>query len=184
MWLVLNLITSVHTDALIPTVTTPSEIIPYYRLNHSIWLVSDNKESSRWVLSGLHQVNHLKTQRGSNVCIKTPTKESPECLTNQHQIPHRVHYYNIVSWHEWWGHDTHAYDHDWCMEWSRRSPTRVSKSTRRSKVDPVWVPEVEAKSNSSSSPVRSPGAVRNKTDARSHTESVLDVLYMVGSRIS
>jgi hypothetical protein len=28
-------------------VTTPPEIIPYYRLNHSIWSVSDNKESSR-----------------------------------------------------------------------------------------------------------------------------------------
>jgi hypothetical protein len=27
-------------------VTTPSEIIPYYRLNHSIWSLSDNKESS------------------------------------------------------------------------------------------------------------------------------------------
>jgi hypothetical protein len=52
------------------------------------------------------------------------------------------------------------------MEWSRRSPTRVSKSTRRSKVDPVRVPEVEAKSNSSSSPVQSSGAVRNKTDAQ------------------
>jgi hypothetical protein len=36
----------------------------------------------------------------------------------------------------------------------------------RSKVDPVRVPEVEAKSNSSSSPVRSPGAVHNKTDAQ------------------
>jgi hypothetical protein len=33
-------------------------------------------------------------------------------------------------------------------------------------VDPVRVPEVEAKSNSSSSLVRSPGAVRNKTDAQ------------------
>jgi hypothetical protein len=33
-------------------------------------------------------------------------------------------------------------------------------------VDPVQVPEVEAKSNSSSSLVRSPGAVRNKTDAQ------------------
>jgi hypothetical protein len=66
----------------------------------------------------------------------------------------------------WWGHDTHAYDHDWCMEWSRRSPTRVSKSTRRSKVDPGRVPKVEAKSNSSSSLVWSPGAVRNKTDAQ------------------
>jgi hypothetical protein len=52
------------------------------------------------------------------------------------------------------------------MEWSRRSPTRVSKSRRRSKVDPVRVPEVEAKSNSSSSTVRSPGAVHNKLDAQ------------------
>jgi hypothetical protein len=33
-------------------VTTPSEIIPYYRLDRSIWSLSDNKESSRWVLSG------------------------------------------------------------------------------------------------------------------------------------
>jgi hypothetical protein len=63
-------------------VTTPPEIISYYRLNQSIWSLSDNKEVSRWVLSGLHPVNHLETQRGSNVCIKTPTKESPECLTN------------------------------------------------------------------------------------------------------
>jgi hypothetical protein len=52
------------------------------------------------------------------------------------------------------------------MEWSRRSPTRVSKSRRRSKVNPVRVPEVEAKSNSSSSPVWSPRAVHNKTDAQ------------------
>jgi hypothetical protein len=52
------------------------------------------------------------------------------------------------------------------MDWSRRSPTKVSKSRRRSKVDPVRVPEVEAKSNASSSPVRNPGAVRNKTDAQ------------------
>jgi hypothetical protein len=63
------------------TVTTPPEIIPYYRLNHSIWSSSDNKEASRWVLPGLHPVNHLGTQRGSNECIKTPTKVSPECLT-------------------------------------------------------------------------------------------------------
>jgi hypothetical protein len=28
-------------------VTTPSEIISYYSLNHSIWSLSDNKESSR-----------------------------------------------------------------------------------------------------------------------------------------
>jgi hypothetical protein len=28
-------------------VTTPPEIIPYYRPNHSIWSLNDNKESSR-----------------------------------------------------------------------------------------------------------------------------------------
>jgi hypothetical protein len=28
-------------------VTTPPKIIPYYRLNHFIWSLSDNKESSR-----------------------------------------------------------------------------------------------------------------------------------------
>jgi hypothetical protein len=28
-------------------VTTPSEIIPYYCLNHSFWSLSDNKESTR-----------------------------------------------------------------------------------------------------------------------------------------
>jgi hypothetical protein len=28
-------------------VTTPPEIIPYYRLNHSTWSLSDNKEASR-----------------------------------------------------------------------------------------------------------------------------------------
>jgi hypothetical protein len=39
-------------------------------------------------------------------------------------------------------------------------------SRRRPKVDPVQVPEVEAKSNSSSGLVRSPGAVHNKTDAQ------------------
>jgi hypothetical protein len=78
----INLITPAHTDALVPTVTTQSEIIPYYRLNNSIWSLSDNKESSHWVLPGLHSVNHLKTQRGSIVCIETLTKESPECLTN------------------------------------------------------------------------------------------------------
>jgi hypothetical protein len=42
----INLITPVHTDALVPIVTTPSEIILYYCLNHSIWSLSDNKESS------------------------------------------------------------------------------------------------------------------------------------------
>jgi hypothetical protein len=52
------------------------------------------------------------------------------------------------------------------MDWRRQSPARFSKSRRRSKVDLVRVPEVEAKSNSSSSLVQSPGAVRNKTDAQ------------------
>jgi hypothetical protein len=28
-------------------VTTPPKIIPYYRLNHSIWALIDNKEASR-----------------------------------------------------------------------------------------------------------------------------------------
>jgi hypothetical protein len=57
----IKLIILVHSVALIPAVTTPPEIIPYYRLNHSIWSLSDNKEISRWVLSGLHPVNHLET---------------------------------------------------------------------------------------------------------------------------
>jgi hypothetical protein len=39
------------------SVTTPPEIILYYRLNHSIWSLSDNKESSRLVLPGLRLVN-------------------------------------------------------------------------------------------------------------------------------
>jgi hypothetical protein len=52
------------------------------------------------------------------------------------------------------------------MDWRRWSPERFSKSRRRSKVDPVRVPEVETKSNSSSSPVRSPGVVRKKMDAQ------------------
>jgi hypothetical protein len=52
------------------------------------------------VLPGLHPVNHLETQRGSNECIKTPTKESPECLTNIHHIPIWVFITNTVLWHE------------------------------------------------------------------------------------
>jgi hypothetical protein len=46
-----------------------------------VWSLSDNKESSRWVLPGQSPVNHLKTQRGSSECTKTPTKVSPECNT-------------------------------------------------------------------------------------------------------
>jgi hypothetical protein len=47
------------------------------------------------------------------------------------------------------------------MEWSISSPTRVSKLKRRHETNPVRVPKVEAQSNSSWSPVRSLGAVRN-----------------------
>jgi hypothetical protein len=43
----INLITPVHTDVMIPAVTTPYEIIPYYRLTHSNWSLRDNKEPSR-----------------------------------------------------------------------------------------------------------------------------------------
>jgi hypothetical protein len=39
----INLITPMHTNALIPAVTTPPEIIPYYCLNHSLWSLNDNK---------------------------------------------------------------------------------------------------------------------------------------------
>jgi hypothetical protein len=63
-------------------VTTPSEIILYYRLNHSVWSLSDNKESSCWVLSSHSPVNHLKHTEDRNIYIKTLMKESPECLTN------------------------------------------------------------------------------------------------------
>ena len=59
----------------------------------------------------------------------------------------------------WWGHDTHAYDHVWCMVWRGKRPARVSKSIRRSEANSVRVPEVEAQSNSSSSLPRSPGPV-------------------------
>jgi hypothetical protein len=51
---------SAITAATSSSVTTLSEIIPYYRLNHSIWSLSDNKESSCWVLPDLRPVNHLK----------------------------------------------------------------------------------------------------------------------------
>jgi histone deacetylase 1/2 len=36
-----------HQPSSLTSVTTPSEIIPYCRLNHSFWSLSDNKESSR-----------------------------------------------------------------------------------------------------------------------------------------
>jgi hypothetical protein len=86
-WLSLSLVvlpTEVNIDIVghlaATSVTTPSEIIPYYRLNHSFWSSSDNKESSRWVLPGLHPVNHLETQRGSNVCIKLPRRRVQSAL--------------------------------------------------------------------------------------------------------
>jgi hypothetical protein len=64
------------------SVTTPSEIILYYRLNHSVWSLSNNKESSCWV-SRSKPGKSLETHpEDRNICIKTPTKESLECLTN------------------------------------------------------------------------------------------------------
>jgi hypothetical protein len=92
----INLITLVHTDALIPAVTTPSEIILYYHLNHSIWSLSDNKELSRWVLPGLHPVNHLETQRGSNVCIKLPRRRVQSALQINIKFPVESIITNIV----------------------------------------------------------------------------------------
>jgi hypothetical protein len=84
---------------------------------------------------------------------------SPEPSQSPMLIEHRPS-------HLWCGHGNHAYVHVWCMDWRRWSPARFSKSRRRSKVDLVRVPEVEAKSNLSSGPVRSPGVVRNKTDTQ------------------
>jgi hypothetical protein len=77
----INLITLVHTDALMPTVTTPSEIIPFYHLNHSIWSLSDSKESSRWVFASHSPVNHLKHKQKIKI-YTLKLKESPEYLTN------------------------------------------------------------------------------------------------------
>jgi hypothetical protein len=94
----INLITPVYTDALIPTVTTPSEIIPYYRLNHSIWSLSDNKESSRWVLPGLHLVNHLTSQRGSNV--KLPRRRVQSALQIYTDLPVGFIITNYLPWHK------------------------------------------------------------------------------------
>jgi hypothetical protein len=62
--------------------------------------------------------------------------------------------------------DSHAYDHDWYMESSGTSPTRVNNSKRRHENNPIRVSKVEAHNNSSSSPVQSPGAVCHKTDAQ------------------
>jgi hypothetical protein len=87
------LITPVHTDALIPAVTTPPEIIPYYRINHSIWSLSNNKEISRWMLPGLHPVNHLESQRGSKVCIKLPRRRVRSALLSNTSLPVGSNYY-------------------------------------------------------------------------------------------
>jgi hypothetical protein len=83
----ISLITPVHIDALIPAVTTPPKIIPYYRLNHSSWSLRDNKEITRWVLPGLHSVNHLTSQRGSNVCIKLPRRRVQIALPMNTKFP-------------------------------------------------------------------------------------------------
>jgi hypothetical protein len=74
-------------------VRTPPEIISYYRLNYSIWSLSDNKETSHWLLPGLHPVNHLKTQRGSNECIKLPRRRVQSALHINTNIPVGSNYY-------------------------------------------------------------------------------------------
>jgi hypothetical protein len=48
-WIEVRAVTTVTSKEAVKfiDVTTPPEIIPYYRLNHSIWSLSDNKEASR-----------------------------------------------------------------------------------------------------------------------------------------
>jgi hypothetical protein len=92
----IKLITPVHTDALIPAVTTPSEIIPYYRLNHSIWSLSNNKEPSCLVLLGFYPVNHSEKQRGSNICIKLPRRRVQSALHINTNLPVGSNYYKTL----------------------------------------------------------------------------------------
>jgi hypothetical protein len=62
------------------TVTTPFEIIPYYRLNHSIWSLSDKKESSRWVLLGLRSVITWKHREDRMYALKLPRRRVQSAL--------------------------------------------------------------------------------------------------------
>jgi hypothetical protein len=52
------------------------------------------------VLPGQHPVNHLTSQRGSNVCIKTPRRRVQSALQINHHIPVGFIITNIVLWHE------------------------------------------------------------------------------------
>jgi hypothetical protein len=81
-------------------VTTPPEIVPYYRLNHSFWSLSDNKEASCWVLPGLHPVNHLEHREDRTNALKLPRRRVQSALQITHHIPVGFIITNIVLWHE------------------------------------------------------------------------------------
>jgi hypothetical protein len=81
----INLITPVHTDALIPTVTAPSEIILYYRLNHSFCVVGLTPGKSLVNTEELERM-HQNSHEGES---RVPYK-----LTSN---PRRVHYYKHTS---------------------------------------------------------------------------------------
>jgi hypothetical protein len=74
-------------------VTTPTEIVPYYRLKHSIWSLSDNKESS--CLLGQNPVNHLKhTERIEMYTLKLPRRRVQSVLHDLNlNSPLRFNYY-------------------------------------------------------------------------------------------
>jgi hypothetical protein len=52
------------------------------------------------VLPGLHPVNHLKTQRGSNVCIKLPRRGVQSALQINTNLPVGSIITNHISWHK------------------------------------------------------------------------------------
>jgi hypothetical protein len=66
----------------------------------------------------------------------------------------------------------------------RRSPTRLSKSRGSSEANLVRVPKVEAQETQVRAQFRVQEQHSLKMTPRSHAESVLDVLYMGGTRIS
>jgi hypothetical protein len=109
----------------------------------------------------------LSLSRGDFLEVSCDKDELCATTSALHASPHK-HIMHVASknneLHLLSSLHTHAYDHDWCVEWSRRNPTRVSKPKRRHETNLVRVPKVEAQSNAS--PVRSRGAVRNKTDAQ------------------
>jgi hypothetical protein len=78
------------------------EKISYYHLSHSIWPLSDNKVSSRRKLLGQAPWNHLYSNKGSNICIKTYIKASPEYITQfKSQSTHKdLIIANHSSWHD------------------------------------------------------------------------------------